>query len=352
MAKVLSFLKSLVYVDLQRRRRILRYEAWFAIIAAHLALLAAWLFPGSFNTASPAAVIWTWAMMLIRILYFQIGLLLLLIGIVAALTRIYRMAAACLPIVLLTVVLPFLNFGNRTPAPPNAIPLRVISANLLMINHNTQPILDEIQQSNADIVFLQEYTDHWDAAFTRRFAATYPYRIVHPQEDSFGAAIYSRYPFVGPGIEDTSWGKWSVVQLGALVDVKGITVECRNVHLMTPRTFDYTLEHFNEMRDFLADLDTFKSRPMIIAGDFNFTGTTLQAHSIEAVGFHDAFVEAGVGRGTTWPVNSFFRYFPSLRLDHIFLSPQLHCRRLEEGLGYGSDHRPLVAEIALEAPPS
>ena len=344
---VTQVLRSLVFPTMQHRKRMLRYEAWAAIVMCYLALVAAWTVPGSFDTASHAAVVWAWAMMLARVLYFHIGLLLLAIAAVATITRQYRLAIVCLPLVLITVVWPYLNFGPRRNLASKGPVLRVISANLLMINQNTEPILDEIEQSNADIVFLQEYTDHWDRAFTQRFGGKYPNRIIHPQEDSFGAAIYSRLPFVGPGRTSDEMGKWGIVQLTALVDVRGTTVMCRNIHLIPPRKLNYTIEHFDEMRDFVEELTNSRDNPVIVAGDFNFTGSTRQARAIEAAGYHDAFVEAGSGRGSTWPVNDFFRYLPGIRLDHIFLSPALTCRNIQTGTGYGSDHRPLIAEIAV-----
>jgi endonuclease/exonuclease/phosphatase (EEP) superfamily protein YafD len=346
----LRALKSLAWVDWKRRKAMMRREAWTAIAVANAALAAAWALPGSLNTESQVLVLWTWVMMLVRIGYFHIGLLLLVMGILAAWKRKFRMAAACAPAVLLTVLLPYLNFGPRR-GEVNGLVLRVVSANLLMINHNTQPLLDEIAQSNADIVFLQEYTDHWDAAFKTRFANAYPYRIVYPQEDSFGAAIYSRHPFIGPPSIDSDMGKWSVAQLTTVVDVQGVAVECRNIHLMPPRKMDYTIEHFDEMRDFVRSLSQAKDKPVIVAGDFNFSGSTLQARAVQSTGFRDAFVQAGTGRGTTWPVNGIFRYLPGIRLDHIFLSPALSCRSITTGTGLGSDHRPLVAEIVIRQAP-
>jgi hypothetical protein len=49
----------------------------------------------------------------------------------------------------------------------------------------------------------------------------------------------------------------------------------------------------------------------------------------------------------TWPVNSFFRYLPGVRVDHVYASKHLAFTRLTTGTGEGSDHRPLVAEIAI-----
>jgi len=141
-----------------------------------------------------------------------------------------------------------------------------------------------------------------------------------------------------------------MVQLRAVVDVHGTPVLCQNIHLIPPRNFEYTVEHFDEMRDFVQMLFNENGRPAIVAGDFNFTGSTLQAQTIKSIGFKDAFLDAGTGRGSTWPVNSIFRYLPGIRLDHIFLSPKLQCRSIAQGKGYGSDHRPLVADLALTGP--
>jgi endonuclease/exonuclease/phosphatase (EEP) superfamily protein YafD len=234
-----------------------------------------------------------------------------------------------------------------SPATARGPVIRVISANLLMVNRDTPPILREIEDANADLVFLQEYTEHWDKEFTQWFGQAYPYRLIYPQEDSFGAAIYSRHPFAGQPKLDSSMGKWGIVQLSADVAVGNTIIQCRNVHLVPPRNWDYTVEHLDEMREFEQRLRGNSSRNVIIAGDFNFTGSTLQANAIARSGFHDAFDEAGSGRGATWPVNGVFRYLPGIRLDHIFLSQNLHCRRIETGNGYGSDHRPLIAELEL-----
>lgn len=344
-----NLLKSLVYVDWQRRKRMLRREAWATIVLAYLAIVTAWVFPGSFDTSSRLSVLWTWAMMLVRVLYFQIGLVLLCIAMLALVWRNYRMAVCPVPLVLLTVLWPCLNVGGA-PVTNRGPVLRVISANLLMVNRNTEPILAEIEAASADVVFLQEYTEHGDEAFSARLGAIYPHRIIFPQEDSFGAAIYSRHPFVGEPRRDNSLGKWLITQLSAQIQVGGHTVDCRNIHLVPPRTLSYTTEHFDEMRDFADTLSQDRDTLVIIAGDFNFTGSTLQARAIEASGFHDAFIEAGAGRGSTWPVNGIFRYLPGIRLDHIFLSPALSCRFIQTGQGQGSDHRPLIAEIEL--PPS
>jgi endonuclease/exonuclease/phosphatase (EEP) superfamily protein YafD len=340
-----QWLKSLVYVDWSRRRRLLRKEAWGAIILAYVGLALAWLLPGGFGTGSALLVIWTWLAMLARVGTFHIGLGILVVAALAAVARQYRMALACLPLILLTVSPALFShrplLTNMTGRPL----LRVMSVNLLMVNRTTGPIIDEIASADPDILFLQEYTGHWHDALQERLGGRYPHVITYPEEDSFGAAIYSKRPFVGKPTIDTSLGKWGIAQLVANIDVEGVEITCWNLHLVPPRNYAYTVEHLDQMRDLLPRLKAAAARPLIVAGDFNFTGATLQAASIRQAGVEDSFEAIGAGRGATWPVNSIFRYLPGIRLDHIYLGGGMGCRSIRVGEGRGSDHRPLVAEI-------
>ena len=72
-----------------------------------------------------------------------------------------------------------------------------------------------------------------------------------------------------------------------------------------------------------------------------------QAAESQRVGLADAFDLGGWGRGSTWPVTSFFRYLPGVRLDHIYLGGGLTCSDCRTGVGEGSDHRPVIAKIGF-----
>src|SRR5207253_1413069 len=96
-----------------------------------------------------------------------------------------RLMLAAIPLTLgvLPLCWSFIPHAAPTLASP---PLRVISANLLMINRDTQGIIDEILAEDADIVFLQEYTEHWDRAMKAAVAQRYPHHAGETSEDSFG----------------------------------------------------------------------------------------------------------------------------------------------------------------------
>jgi hypothetical protein len=38
-----------------------------------------------------------------------------------------------------------------------------------------------------------------------------------------------------------------------------------------------------------------------------------------------------------------------MRLDHVLVSPDIGVRSVREGLGQGSDHRPIIAEFGLRS---
>lgn len=53
-----------------------------------------------------------------------------------------------------------------------------------------------------------------------------------------------------------------------------------------------------------------------------------------------------------WPVNDWLRYVPGIRLDHVCLGGGLTCSQSRTGTGVGSDHRPIIARVALTDAPA
>jgi endonuclease/exonuclease/phosphatase family metal-dependent hydrolase len=137
-----------------------------------------------------------------------------------------------------------------------------------------------------------------------------------------------------------------VPQTRAVVRFAGRDVAVYNVHLLPPRRLDYTIEgrlQFADLRDVLSA----EKLPYVVAGDWNLTNDTPQHRALRRVGARDAHDLAARGRGATWPVNSFFRYLPGLRLDHVYLGPGLTARSCQTGTGQSSDHRPVVADVQM-----
>lgn len=98
------------------------------------------------------------------------------------------------------------------------------------------------------------------------------------------------------------------------------------------------------VRELLATLDNVRGLPTIIAGDFNVpAGSSLLAPL--RLDFRDGFEQAGWGFGYTWP-----SWLPGIRIDQIHASHGWTFSRCWVGPDLGSDHRPLIAELAFSEP--
>jgi endonuclease/exonuclease/phosphatase (EEP) superfamily protein YafD len=232
---------------------------------------------------------------------------------------------------------------HRPPWPSEALrdgpTLRIVSANALMVNETPDLWVEEILRYDADLVLVQELTPPIDALL----GEAYPYHHAQPAWHSLGIGAYSRWP-----LHDAAFASLEPVDMQRLVvDVDGTPTLVWNVHTMPP---------FNppQHRLWLAQLATLAeesarvSGPLVLAGDLNLTRHH-QSYADLARQLTDAYRDCGRVMAWTWPSGGAMgaRIFPKLRLDHVWLGNGARCAHIEEGVGYGSDHRPIRIEVRL-----
>jgi endonuclease/exonuclease/phosphatase (EEP) superfamily protein YafD len=86
-------------------------------------------------------------------------------------------------------------------------------------------------------------------------------------------------------------------------------------------------------------------RPRVVAGDLNASPYNRWFDELRGLGLREAHEAVGRSLATTWP-NGQHR-LPPLRLDHVFADAALVPLRATEGKGQGSDHRPIVVDLAI-----
>jgi endonuclease/exonuclease/phosphatase family metal-dependent hydrolase len=83
--------------------------------------------------------------------------------------------------------------------------------------------------------------------------------------------------------------------------------------------------------------------PLVVAGDWNATMAHGPLRRLVAGGrLRDAHVDAGRGSARTWPAR-----LPVALLDRVLVSPEIAVESIREVRLPGSDHRAVVADLAL-----
>jgi len=231
---------------------------------------------------------------------------------------------------------------DRTPPPMAGDGVRVLSANLLMVHPDPDALAAELEALDADVMVLQEFSGRWwRTAKQRGWFERYPEHVEIVREDSFGCAMFSRLPLLDADVVELA----GLPQLQATVEVDGVAVDLLDVHTLPPRIASYVPGH----RQALAGiLDWARQRegerPYVVTGDFNATEHSRFHRRMTRLA-DDAWELGGRGMGFTAP-NGLFP-LPPMRLDHVYVSPELTVADVALGRGVGSDHRPIVVTVGV-----
>lgn len=321
-----------------------------AALALGLVAFGAW-WPDDLSRDEAWFVRVSWAAFMIRTFWFHAGLALLADAALAWVVR-ARVTAAVLALVGVAIVWPtVLSFVPRAGAPgPGQSTLTVLSANLLFGRADARKLAGVVASTAPDVIVFQEYT-HASAAFLQAtLADQYPHRFEHARDDAFGQAVYSRLPFAGAPRAFPPGPGWSEPQIRVEVEFDGMRVGIMNIHVMPPTSLsmireqrDRTLALSRLVRDELAGAA--RGSALIVAGDLNATPESEALELLCAAGLNDAHADAGFGRGSTWPRDTWLKWAPGVRIDHVLASDSLRSIHSGVSADIGSDHRPTFARF-------
>lgn len=211
-----------------------------------------------------------------------------------------------------------------------------------------------IRAQNADVVALQEVGRHWsaDSDFADQpaeLARLLEMEVVFganldrdPPEPGrprrqYGTAILSAWPILDSENILLPRASADNEQRGLLVldiDVEGAPFRFHNAHLSVSAQ-DRRLQ----VDALLAAADD-AAVPHALLGDINALPTASELAPLFER-FRDAWTVAGEGNGFTFPARD-----PTARIDYILVSPDLGISSVRVPALLGSDHLPLVAELA------
>ena len=258
----------------------------------------------------------------------------LLIAGLARRLEIVWVALAILPMLLIWTV-PELLHGKSlaTYKRTSEFNLVIYDQNVLGAHNPTlQKLSQNIIESNADLVFLQESGRNVFAQLkSDRVVDRYPFSYSKGEH-----TLLSRYQISGTQLV----GKGNARTLRSTVNVNGQDVTIYNVHMPAPHLVEPQrwLSAFDELKGELAS----QNGPVLAIGDFNATYSHKQFRELLQLGYTEAHMELGRGYARTWPANSVGGF---MRIDHVLTHGSIDPVSIAEGDGDGSDHRSVIARV-------
>lgn len=227
--------------------------------------------------------------------------------------------------------------------------LRVMSFNTWSRNADAPRIARVVLRHRPDVLLLQEIRPEVVAAVAGelRRHGLYDGAPVHVAcEPALLQAVLSRHPVVASaGLE----AKGNAQRVVLRTPEGPLTVY--NVHPV--RTGGWRLR-YSQIASLLEDEVLREAGPVILGGDFNAPDHS-QLYRLVSGELQNAHAAVGAGLGFTYPAALGWRRgvlpaMPLVRIDHLFVSR--HFATLRAGTladSGGSDHRPVLAELALTA---
>ena len=285
---------------------------------------------------------WAWVCELCAHFRLQYAIALALLAAVAACRGGWQ--GACLTggvaLVHLSLIAPF-YCRRLTPVAASTSIIRVLFANVLCFNRHPRALLDLLEARAPDVVVLTEFSPEWLPTLSS-LSTAYPVSKLHIYKGAYSIGLLSRMPvddvrivFPGPQGLPTIMGR---VRVGAR------TLTVMGTHPRSPVTARGAALRDAQLRA-LAQLASAQAGPVLLVGDLNTTSwSPIFGDVLRAGGLRDS--RRGFGLQTTWPAP--LRWI-GLSIDHALVSSDVTVRRHEVGPWIGSDHFPIVLDLALGA---
>lgn len=257
-------------------------------------------------------------------------------------TRVRTLIGAAAILLTLNVALLLTALPGAAPEAPESSErfLRVATFNLWGRNDDVERIVAFLDRIDAGAVVLEEVRPH-HGDLLAKLGTLYPHRV----GGAHGLVILSKHKILADGsVNREGQPPWmSLIIRWVRLDVNGTSVELAGVHLARP--FYPELQHADIVG--LTHFVQSRSGPLILAGDFNMAPWTWQLKRFTRA--------TGMGRFNTfqptWPMRwRDLPLLPVIPIDNVFASAHFASLGTTMGPRLGSDHRPVIADIALSQP--
>jgi len=217
---------------------------------------------------------------------------------------------------------------------------RLLLCNVLKKNGHYSLLGQEIQETQPDLIVLVEVDQSWMDGL-QPYLADYPYTAQKLRGDTYGIAIFSRFPITSEEVLFFGGAHLPTVQVN--VNLKDQQLTLIGTHPPPPRDPLYASYRNQQMME-IARYVTGIQGSRILAGDLNMTSwSPFFQDWMRTSGLRDS--RQGFGVQATWPTTNPLLLIP---LDHVLVSPDIQVVHRQIGSEVGSDHRPVLMDFTFK----
>jgi endonuclease/exonuclease/phosphatase (EEP) superfamily protein YafD len=216
--------------------------------------------------------------------------------------------------------------------------VRLVHVNINNYNREIESSLEFFRETDPDVLVIVEANERLMAAL-EPLQEPLPHVFVETR-GRFGVALLSRYPMAAQAVYFTPHNP-SIV---AVIDTPYGPLRVVGTHPRSPASARRARRR-NTQLDAIATFVRGGSEPTVLLGDLN---TTPWGHAFRALVVESELRDTsrGVGFQWSWPAS----FWPlAIPIDHALVSEDVRVLDRRMGPSIGSDHLPLVLDIALAA---
>ena len=208
------------------------------------------------------------------------------------------------------------------------------------------PVIDLVRRYDVDVLSVQELTPESEAALEaagigKLLPSAHAIPARPGRVPSASGAVWTRLAVLDRGAVP---GTFEQPTVRLAVD-GGPDIEVTAVHSAPPASSPSAVRAWTEDLAALPDPEPGVLR--VLAGDFNATLDHADLRAVLRRGYADA--ARAVGGALAWTWRPLRLRFPRLALDHVLVDPRIAVASVDLTTVAGSDHRAVVAELALPA---
>ena len=230
----------------------------------------------------------------------------------------------------------------RSRPEPGQPRLRVLTANVLMTNRRAEALVAIVREERPDVLLTLE-TNRWWQDQLAVLKDELPHTLSAPSDNLYGMNLYSRWPLEDPKVQFlVEPDKPSMHTCVVLPSGEQVRLACLHPAPPSPTENEESTERDAELI-LVARTLTDETRPSIVAGDLNDVAWSRTTRLFRKI---SGMLDPRVGRGL---FNTFHASYPFLRwpVDHFFHSRHFTLVELRRLRAFGSDHFPVLIELAL-----